>query len=65
MSWRSLTRRWRVKLALLFLGAEGVSVEEIARAVGYGSSSAMGRAFRDLGMEAPSEIQEAIARASS
>lgn len=63
VSWRSLTRRWRVKLALLFLGAEGVSVEEIAHAVGYGSSSAMGRAFRDLGMAAPSEIQEAIARA--
>lgn len=63
-SWRSLTRRWRVKLALLLLGAEGASVEEIAQAVGYGSSTAMGRAFRDVGMMAPSEIREEIARAS-
>lgn len=56
-SWRSLMRRWRVKLALLLLSAKGATVEDVARAAGYGSSTAMGRAFRDVGMLAPSEIQ--------
>jgi AraC-like DNA-binding protein len=56
-SWREASRFWRLKLAVLFLSAEGASVAEIARAVGYGSTDAMGRAFRDAGLPAPSAIQ--------
>lgn len=59
--WRFLARRTRLRLALLLLSAEGVSVDEVARLAGYGSSTAMGRAFRDIGMLAPSEIQRRIA----
>jgi len=33
---------------------------DVARAVGYGSLDAMGRAFRDAQLPAPSVVQEAV-----
>jgi transcriptional regulator GlxA family with amidase domain len=58
--WRSATRHLRLKLATLLLSAEGASVAEVASAVGYRSSDAMARAFRDAGMQAPTVVQEQI-----
>jgi AraC-like DNA-binding protein len=55
--WRDISRFWRLKLATLFLTADGATLADIARAVGYGSSDAMGRAFRDAGLPAPSIAQ--------
>jgi AraC-like DNA-binding protein len=51
--WREATRRLRLKLAALGLSAEDTTVGEVARVAGYGSSEAMARAFRDVGMLAP------------
>ncbi|MGO8992365.1 MAG: hypothetical protein ACLQVI_03490 [Polyangiaceae bacterium] len=36
-------------------------MSDIAKAVGYGSSGAMGRAFRDARLPAPSAIQAEMA----
>ncbi len=55
--WRPLTRRMRLKLAVLALSCEDATVVEVARAVGYSSADAMGRALRDEGLPAPSEVR--------
>jgi AraC-like DNA-binding protein len=58
--WRPLGRHIRYKLAVLLLSADGVSVGDVSRAVGYGSSDAMARAFRDAGMPPPNEVQRRL-----
>lgn len=58
--WRPATRHLRLKLAILLLSAQGASVGDVARAVGYQSSDAMARAFRDAGLSAPSAVQEQL-----
>jgi len=62
--WRASTVHLRIKLAVMFLSADGVSVAEVARAVGYGSSDAMARAFRDAGLSAPTALREALQRSA-
>jgi AraC-like DNA-binding protein len=57
---RSLTRHVRLKSAVIFLTVEGVSISEVAELVGYGSADAMGRAFRDAGLAAPSVVQKEL-----
>ena len=59
-TWRATARRLRIRVAVLFLSAEGVTIGEVSRAVGYGSVDAMARAFRDLGMPAPGVVQHAL-----
>jgi transcriptional regulator GlxA family with amidase domain len=56
--WRPTTRHLRLKMATLLLSAEGASVAEVASAVGYRSSDAMARAFRDAGMQPPTIVKE-------
>lgn len=56
--WRPATRHLRLKLAVILLSADGASVAEVATAVGYGSSDAMARAFRDAGLLAPGVVQQ-------
>jgi AraC-like DNA-binding protein len=58
--WRSSMLHLRLKLAVLMLSAEGVTVAEVARAVGYGSTDAMARSFRDAGVPPPGAVQEAV-----
>lgn len=55
--WRELTRRLRLKVAVMGLSARGATVAEVASATGYGSVEAMARAFRDAGLPAPSRVQ--------
>jgi AraC-like DNA-binding protein len=57
---RDATRVLRLRAAVLFLSAPGGSPSEVAKAVGYGSLDAMGRAFRDAKLPAPSVVQEAV-----
>lgn len=59
--WRELTRRLRLKVAVMGLSAKGASVAEVAEATGYGSVEAMARAFRDAGLPAPSRVQAQLA----
>jgi AraC-like DNA-binding protein len=57
---RDATRVLRLRAAVLFLSAPGATPSDIARLVGYGSLDAMGRAFRDAKLPAPSVVQEAV-----
>jgi AraC-like DNA-binding protein len=57
---RDAMRVIRLRAATLFLSAPGGTPSEVARAVGYGSLDAMGRAFRDAQLPAPSVVQEAV-----
>ena len=57
---RDATRVLRLRAAVLFLSAPGATPSEVAKAVGYGSLDAMGRAFRDAKLPAPSVVQEAV-----
>jgi len=58
--WRLATRHMRLKLAVLWLSAEGVSVSDVATATSYGSADAMARAFRDVGLPTPSKVQSEL-----
>lgn len=57
---RDATRVLRLRAAVLLLSAPGSTPSEVARAVGYGSLDAMGRAFRDAKLAAPSVVQSAV-----
>ncbi|MEJ7603245.1 MAG: hypothetical protein WKG01_35485 [Kofleriaceae bacterium] len=57
---RDAMRVLRLRAAVLLLSAPDGTPSEVARAVGYGSLDAMGRAFRDARLPAPSMVQEAV-----
>jgi len=57
---RDAMRVLRLRAAALFLSAPGSTPSDVARAVGYGSLDAMGRAFRDAKLPAPSVVQDAV-----
>lgn len=57
---REAMRVLRLRAAVLMLSAPGGTPSDVARAVGYGSLDAMGRAFRDALLPAPSIVQEAV-----
>lgn len=57
---RDAMRVLRLRAAVLLLSAPGGTPSDVARAVGYGSLDAMGRAFRDAQLPAPSAVQEAV-----
>ncbi len=63
--WREVARHFRLKLAIIFLSAEGVTVSEVSRVVGYGSADAMTRAFRDEGLPSPSALRAHFATPST
>lgn len=50
----------RLRAAVLLLSAPDGSPSEVSRLVGYGSLDAMGRAFRDAGLGAPSMVQSGV-----
>jgi AraC-like DNA-binding protein len=57
---RSVTYHVRMKAAVLFLSAKDSTVAEVAELVGYGSSDAMTRAFREAGLPSPSAVQRSL-----
>jgi AraC-like DNA-binding protein len=57
---REMMRVLRLRVAVLLLSAPGGTPSDVARTVGYGSLDAMGRAFRDAGLPAPSIVQAAV-----
>jgi AraC-like DNA-binding protein len=59
--WRAASRHLRLKVAVVMLSAKGASVSQVARVVGYGSSIAMCRAFRDAKLPSPGAVQQALA----
>lgn len=54
---RAMLRVMRLRRAILLLSVQGPSVAEVAHLVGYGSSDAMSRAFRDAGLPAPTRAR--------
>jgi AraC-like DNA-binding protein len=63
--WRTTTLHLRLKLAIILLSADGASITDVANAVGYGSSDAMARMFRDAGLPAPALVQQQVRAARS
>jgi AraC-like DNA-binding protein len=57
---RDAMRVLRLRAAVLLLSAPDGTPSDVARIVGYGSLDAMGRAFRDAHLPAPSLVQEAV-----
>lgn len=57
---RDATRILRLRAAVLLLSAPDATPGDVARIVGYGSLDAMGRAFRDAQLPAPSVIHAAV-----
>jgi len=57
---RDAMRVLRLRAAVLLLSSPEASPSDVARAVGYGSLDAMGRAFRDAQLPAPSVVQGAV-----
>lgn len=57
---RDAMRVLRLRAAVVLLSAPGGTPSDVARAVGYGSLDAMGRAFRDAHLPAPSIVQEHV-----
>ena len=62
--WRAATVHLRIKLAIMFLSADDVTIAEVAHAVGYGSADAMARAFRDAGLSAPTTLRNALLKSA-
>jgi AraC-like DNA-binding protein len=53
-SWRSVTRRWRLKMAVLLSSSQDYSVSEVAKLVGYTSTNSLTNAFAAEGLQPPS-----------
>jgi AraC-like DNA-binding protein len=50
----------RLRAALLLLSAPETTVAEVAARVGYGSTDALGRAFRDAGLPCPADVRQRV-----
>jgi len=57
---RNAMRVVRLRAAVLLLSAPSATPSDVARVVGYGSLDAMGRAFRDSQLPAPSLVHGAV-----
>jgi AraC-like DNA-binding protein len=58
--WRTITRRFRLALAVLMLSAESSTVTNVAKQVGYSAPEAMTTAFRAAGLPSPRELQRRL-----
>ncbi|MCB9578920.1 MAG: helix-turn-helix transcriptional regulator [Polyangiaceae bacterium] len=56
--WRNALNRWRITAAVLLLSSDSLSNAEVAVAVGYGSLTAMDRAFKRAGLPTPRQVRE-------
>lgn len=57
---RETVHRWRLTASALLLSAKDLSVSQIATAVGYGSLTAMGRAFKKANLPTPSQVRRQL-----
>jgi AraC-like DNA-binding protein len=57
---RDTTKVMRLRTAAMLLSSPGATATEVAQQVGYKSLEAMGRAFRDAKLPAPSVVQEQV-----
>jgi len=59
-TFRNAIRILRLRAAVLLLSSPEGTPTDVARLIGYGSVDAMGRAFRDAQLPAPSVVQDAV-----
>lgn len=57
---RDLAKMVRIRTAVILLSAPGATATEVARQVGYRSLEAMGAAFREARLPAPSVVHEQV-----
>lgn len=57
---RDTVKVMRLRTAVMLLSSPGATATEVAQQVGYKSLEAMGRAFRDSGLPAPSVVQQQV-----
>jgi AraC-like DNA-binding protein len=57
---RDTTKVMRLRTAVILLSSPGATATEVAQQVGYKSLEAMGRAFRDAKLPAPSLVQQQV-----
>ena len=57
---RETVHRWRLTAAVLLLSAKDLSATEVAAAVGYGSLTAMGRAFKKANLPTPTRVRRQL-----
>lgn len=57
---RTALRVLRLRRAVLLLSARDATVSSVAKEVGYGSTDAMARAFRDAGLPPPSAVRTEV-----
>lgn len=62
---RELTGDIRLRWAVLLLSSPALRIADVARSAGYGSSIALGRAFREAGLPSPSAVRSAFGAALS
>ncbi len=57
---RETVHRWRLTAAVLLLSARDISATEVASAVGYGSLTPMGRAFKKAKLPTPTRVRRQL-----
>ena len=62
--WRDALRAWRLRLAIVLLSADGVSIAGVAKAVGYARAEAMANAFQAAGLPTPFAIRRSLQAAA-
>lgn len=55
--WRDATIDLRFKLAILLLSCPALTINDVARAVGYGQSEALSAAFQRAGLPSPRDVR--------
>ncbi len=63
--WRDTIHFWRLVAATMFLGHAPLRMHEVARAVGFASTTTMARAFRQAGLPRPTEVRAVHQRKSA
>jgi len=63
--WRDTIHFWRLVAATMFLGHAPLRMHEVARAVGFASTTTMARAFRQAGLPRPTEVRAVHERKSA
>ena len=61
-TWRELTRRWRLKTAVLWLSSDDCTVTDVSQLAGYKNATALANALADEGLPPPSKLRELLRR---
>jgi AraC-like DNA-binding protein len=59
--WRAMRDRWRLTMSAVALSHPLARTEDVARAVGYGSSNALCQAFRIANLPSPGQVRARLA----